>query len=67
MGLGSTVAVMALSLSAQSPEHRTSAYLQKIPYIQFRNLRVFLLVSLLNDLISFWVFPPPSTKPSKIV
>lgn len=43
MGLGYTVTVVALSLSAQSPEHRTSAYLQKIPYIQFGNLRVFCL------------------------
>ena len=41
MGRGYTVTVVALGLSAQSPEHRTSAYLQKNPYIQFRNLRVF--------------------------
>ena len=72
MGRGYTVTVVALGLSAQSPEHRTSAYLQKNPYIQFRNLRVIPCVfsarfALLNDLISFRVFPPASTKLSKIV
>lgn len=54
MGLDYTVTVVALSLSAQGPEHRTSAYLQKIPTIA--KPACFLLVSLLNDLISFWVF-----------